>query len=97
MVSRKNHNHNANEGFVILLTSKLITCLNWWFHFDNETPSQLLIYSMEMNIYCGFWTLTPNACWLLEIRCVVRLIFAIYVEYGSDLAYGPGLFSASKN
>ena len=26
MVSRKNYNLNVNEGFVILLTSKLITC-----------------------------------------------------------------------
>jgi hypothetical protein len=28
MVSDKNHNLNVNEGFVIFLTSKLITCFN---------------------------------------------------------------------
>ena len=37
--------------------------------------------------------LTPNACWLLKIRCVVRRIFA-RCEYGYDLAYDPGVVSA---
>ena len=37
--------------------------------------------------------LTPNACWLLKIRCVTRRIFA-RCEYGTDLAYGPGVVLA---
>ena len=31
MVSRKNYNLNTNEGFVIFLTSKLISCFNGGF------------------------------------------------------------------
>ena len=56
MVSHKNYNLNANEGFVNCFTSKLITCF-----VDGVTskvhPSQLLINSMEVNKYIGFWTL----------------------------------------
>ena len=56
MVSHNNHNLNANEGFVIFLTFKLITCLiavSLW----KWNPSQLFIYSIEVNIDVGFWTL----------------------------------------
>jgi hypothetical protein len=56
MVSHKIYNLNANEGYVIFLTSKLITCLM----IDGCTldyPGELLIYSVEVNIYIGFWTL----------------------------------------
>jgi hypothetical protein len=51
MVSHKNFNLNASEGFVMILTSKLITCF-----IDNFTlinPNQLLIYSIEVKIYIG--------------------------------------------
>ena len=34
--------------------------LYWRFHFKKENPSQLLICSMEVNIYIGFWTLKPK-------------------------------------
>jgi hypothetical protein len=32
----------------------------WWFHSEKENPNQLLIYSMEVNMYIGFWTLKPK-------------------------------------
>ena len=43
MVSRKNYNLNANEGFVICLTSKLITCFIGGFKnfFLGEWPSRM--------------------------------------------------------
>jgi hypothetical protein len=45
-----------NEGFVIFLTSKLITCL--FSSFTSKMKSQLIAYYlMEVNIYIGFWTL----------------------------------------
>ena len=50
MVSHKNYNLNANEGFVMFLTSKLITCFIDSFTLKRN-PNQLLIYSMEVNIY----------------------------------------------
>src|SRR5450631_3000617 len=56
IVSDKNYNLSANEDFVILLTSKLITCFLGGFTLKMKS-SQLLIYSMEVNIYIGFETL----------------------------------------
>src|SRR5450631_1750901 len=56
IVRNKNYNLNANEDFVIFLTSKLITCFLGGFTLKMKS-SQLLIYSMEVNIYIGFETL----------------------------------------
>jgi hypothetical protein len=50
MVSHNNYTLNGNEAFVMFLTSKLITC------FIDGFTNQLVIYSMELNIYIGFWT-----------------------------------------
>src|ERR1700738_1030297 len=56
MVSHENYNLNANEDFVIPLTSKLITCFIGGFILKMKS-NQLLIYSMKVNIYIGFETL----------------------------------------
>ena len=56
IVTDKNYNLNGNEDFVIFLTSKLITCFIDGFTLKMKS-SQLLIYSMEVNIYIGFETL----------------------------------------
>ena len=56
IVSNKNYNLNANEDFVIFLTLKLITCFIGGFILKVKS-SQLLIYSMEVNIYIEFETL----------------------------------------
>jgi hypothetical protein len=56
MVSHQIYNLNTNEGFVIFFTSKFITCFIDGFT-SKRNPNQLLIYSMEVNIYIGFWTL----------------------------------------
>ena len=40
--------------------------------------------------------ITPLRCWALEIRCVMRRIFAICEVLG-DLAYSPEVVSASEN
>ena len=57
MVSRKNYNLNANEDFVIFLTSKLITCFIGGFTIDNETPVNCSFTQRQMNTYIRFWTL----------------------------------------
>ena len=41
--------------FFLILISKLITCFNWWFHFRNEIPIQLL--NESEHIYIGLLTL----------------------------------------
>ena len=56
IVSEKNYNLSGNEDFVIFLTSKLITCFIDGFTLKMKS-SQLLIYSMEVNIYIAFETL----------------------------------------
>ena len=40
-----------NEGFVILLTSKLILSFQWRFHFDNETQSLAHLLNESEHIY----------------------------------------------
>ena len=56
MGSHKNHNLSANEGFVISLTSKLITCFIGGFALTIK-PQSIVHYSMEMNMSNGFGTL----------------------------------------
>jgi hypothetical protein len=55
MVIHKNYNLLSTEGFVMFLTSKLITCFTNCFILI--MPNKLLIYSMKVNIYIGLWTL----------------------------------------
>ena len=59
IVSRENQNLNANEAFVIFLTSKLIiTCFIGGFTSKLKFTSHLFIYSMKVNIYIYWiWTL----------------------------------------
>ena len=59
MASRKNHNLNANEGFVIFLTSKLITCFVGGFTLTMKPKSiaYLLNGSEFICVYIGFWSL----------------------------------------
>ena len=54
MVSHKNYNLNANEGFVMFFDFQLNYMLYPQFYFENGNPNQLLIYSMEVNKYIGF-------------------------------------------
>ena len=56
MVSHKNCNLIASEGFVTFLTSKLITCFIDGFTLIMKSQS-IAYYSMEVNIYIGLWTL----------------------------------------
>ena len=66
MVSHKNYNLNANEGFVIVSTSKLI--ISFIVGFTTKTKSKLIAYLLNEsehththtyihNIYIRFWTL----------------------------------------
>ena len=45
MVNHKNYNLNANEGFVIFLTSKLNTC--FIDSFISKIKSQLIVYLLN--------------------------------------------------
>ncbi len=69
MVSCKNYNLNANEGFVILLTSKLITFFYWRFHFDNEIQSIIQLFNGSEDIY-----------WILDLEGEVYLIWDLWIR-----------------
>ena len=56
MVSRKKYNLNANEGFVIFLTSKLITCFIGGFTLIMQ-PQSIAHLLNGMSTYIGFWAL----------------------------------------
>ena len=54
MVTCKKYNLNANEDFVIFLTSKLITFFIGGFHFDNETPTNCLLTTWKCTYILDF-------------------------------------------
>ena len=60
MVRHKFLNLNANESFVMFLTSKFITCFIAGFTSEKKSQS-IAYYSMGVNIYIGFWTLKWSA------------------------------------
>ena len=51
MISHKNYNLNANEGFVILLTSKLITCFFFCFILKMKSHSIAYFLNGSEHIY----------------------------------------------
>ena len=51
MVSRKNYNLNTNEGFVIFLTSKLITCFIGGFTLIMKPQSIAYLLNGSEHIY----------------------------------------------
>ena len=57
MVSHINYNLSANEGFVIILTSKLITCFIDGFTLKMKYQSIVYLLNGSEHIYSGFWTL----------------------------------------
>ena len=54
MVSQRNYNLSANGGFVIFLTSKLITCFYWQFHFNNDILINCLFARWKLTYILGF-------------------------------------------
>ena len=58
MVSRKKYNLNANEGFVMLLTSKLITCFIGGFTLTMKPQSIAHLLNGSEHIF-----------WTLEVTC----------------------------
>ena len=54
MVSRKNYNLNTNEGFVIFLTSKLITCFIGGFTLIMKPQSIAHLLNGSEHIYWNY-------------------------------------------
>ena len=67
MVSHKNDNHSAKEGFVIFLTSKLIKCFIG--SFTLKTKSQSIVYVLNGSeiIY-----------WISDLEGEVQLIWDLW-------------------
>ena len=69
MVSPKNYNPNANEGFVILFTSKLITCFIDSFTLKMNSQSTAYLPNGSEHIY-----------WILNIENEVHSIWVIWTS-----------------
>ena len=69
MVSRKNHNLNANEGFVIFLTSKLITCFIGGFTLTMKPQSVAHLHNGNEHIY-----------WILDLEGEVHSIWDLWAN-----------------
>ena len=51
MVSHNNHNLNANEGFIIYLTSKFITCFIGTFTWKMKSQSIVHLFNASQHTY----------------------------------------------
>ena len=69
MVSCKNSNLNANEGFVILLTSKLITCFIGGFTLTMKPQSIAHLLNGNEHIY-----------WILDLEGEVQSIWDLWAS-----------------
>ena len=69
MVSHKNYNLNANEGFVIFLTSKLITCFIGGFTLIMKPKSIAHLLNGSEHIY-----------WILDLEGEVHSIWDLWVS-----------------
>ena len=69
MVSHKNYNLNANEGFVMFLTSKLITCFIDGFTSKMKSQSIAYLLNGSEHIY-----------WILNLEDEVHSIWVIWTS-----------------
>ena len=77
MVSRKNYNLNANEGFVIFLTSKLITCFIGSFTLIMKPQSIALLLNGNEHIYSN-----------LDLEGEVHSIWELWISSLQEHAHG---------
>ena len=69
MVSYKNYNPNANEGFVIFLTSKLITCFVDGFTLKMKSQSIAYLLNGIEDIY-----------WILDLESEVHSTWNLWIS-----------------
>ena len=69
MVSRKNYNLNNNEGFLIFLTSKLITCFIGGFALIMKPQSIAHLINRSKHIY-----------WILDLEDEMHSIWNLWVS-----------------
>jgi hypothetical protein len=69
MISHKNHDLNANEGFVLFLTSKLITCFFGSFTLKMKSQSFAYVLNGSEHIY-----------WILNLEGEVHSIWGLWIN-----------------
>ena len=79
MVSHKNYNLNANEGFVIFLTSKLIPCLSG--SFTSKMKSQSIVY-----LFNGCEHIYVYIYMILDLQDEVHSIWVVWTKWPSKYA-----------
>jgi hypothetical protein len=94
MVSHKNYNLNAKLRFLSFFDFQVNYMFYWRFHSEKGNPNQLLIYSMKVNIYIGFWTLKPK-CTQYELCGRVTFKNAKVRPGSRNQLEGSGFFGAA--
>ena len=84
MVSHKNYNLSANEGFVIFLTSKLITCFIDGFTLKMKSQSIAYLLNGSEHIY-----------WILDLEGEVHSIWDLWIS-GLQECKGNGFFEVGQ-
>ena len=84
MVIHKNYNLNANEGFVIFLTSKLITCFIDGFTLKMKSQSIAYLLNESEHIY-----------WILDLEGEVHSIWDLWIS-GLQECKGNGFFKVGQ-
>ena len=86
MVSHKNYNLNANEAFLIIFTSRLITCFIDGFTLKMKSQSIAYLLNEGEDIY-----------WILDLESEVHSIWDFWIS-GLQKCRGSGFFEqASKH
>ena len=92
LVSHKNYYLNANEGFVIFLISKLITCFIG--HFTSKIESQSIAYFLYVNEHIYWiWDLEDelHSIWVIwtsgHQECKANFIFQSRVERAGSMGF----------
>ena len=84
MVSRKNYNLNANEGFIIFLTSKLITGFIDGFTLEMKSQSIAYLLNGSEHIY-----------WIWDLEGEVQLVWDLCVS-GLQECKGKDFFEVGR-
>ena len=84
MVSHKNYNLSANEGFVIFLTSKVITCFICGFTLKMKSQPIAYLLNGSEDIY-----------WILDLEGEVHSIWDLWIN-GLQECKGNGFFKVGR-
>ena len=84
MINYKNHNRSGNEGFVIFLTSKLITCFINGFTLKMKSQSIVYLHHESEHIY-----------WILNLENEMHSVWGLW-KNGLQECKGNDFFEVGR-